>query len=585
MVQSFSRPPQRRLAKCPTGIRGLDDITYGGLPLGRPTLICGQAGCGKTLMAMEFLVRGALNEGEPGAFISLEESTDELAQNVASLGWDLDGLVAKGLLIVDHIHIERNQIEETGAYDLEALFVRIGYAIDRVGAKRVVLDTLETLFGSLSDTALVRSELRRLFLWLKSRGVTAIITAESGDNTLTRHGIEEYVSDCVLVLDQRIQQDMATRRLHIVKYRGSQHSSNEYPFLIESDGIVVLPLTSVDLDYGVSSERLSTGVERLDTMFDGHGIYRGSSVLISGTSGTGKSSLSAHFASASCQRGERCLYVAFEESARQIVRNMRSIGLDLEGFEQAELLKFHALRPTFYGLEMHLVKICQIVQEFEPKMVIFDPISSFSTTGMSHHVQSFLMRLVDFMKTRGITTVMTNLTVGGTDLETTDVGISSLMDVWLLLRDQETNGERNRLLFVLKARGIHHSNQVREFRMTSQGIEMLDAYLGADGVVTGTARLVRESQAQAEAQARQQAVERQQQAIERKRLLVQAQIQALQAQFESEKEDIERLIAQAQEDEKRLLDDQRSRARLRYADELDLAAGSVDTANQDRLTR
>ncbi|MBD0269573.1 MAG: circadian clock protein KaiC [Cyanobacteria bacterium Co-bin8] len=557
---------KRQLTKCPTGIRGLDEITYGGLPQGRPTLICGRAGCGKTLMAMEFLVRGA-EANEPGVFISLEESTDELAQNVASLGWDVDTLVAQKLLALDYIHIERTQIEETGDYDLEALFVRIGYAIDRIQAKRVVIDTLETLFGNLSDTALVRSELRRLFLWLKAKGVTAIITAESGDHSLTRHGIEEFVSDCVMVLDQRIQQDLSTRRLHIAKYRGSQHSSNEYPFLIESNGIVVLPLTSVELNYTVSSERISTGVKRLDGMLGGKGIYRGSSVLISGTSGTGKSSLSGHFAAASCSRGERCLYVAFEESANQIIRNMRSIGLDLETPQQSGLLKFHALRPTFYGLEMHLVKICQLVQDFEPKMVIFDPISSLTSAGLFHHIQSFLMRLVDFLKAQGISIVLTNLTTDGTPLESTDVGISSLMDTWLLLRDQETNGERNRLLFVLKSRGTHHSNQVREFRMTSQGIEMLDVYLGPDGIVTGTARLVKEAQAAAEAVARQQAIERKQDEIERKRLIMEAQIRALQAEFEAEKDDIDRLVEQAQQHESQLLQEQRSRAKYRYAED------------------
>ncbi|MBD2258525.1 circadian clock protein KaiC [Pseudanabaena sp. FACHB-2040] len=557
---------KRQLTKCPTGIRGLDEITYGGLPQGRPTLICGRAGCGKTLMAMEFLVRGA-EANEPGVFISLEESTDELAQNVASLGWDVDTLVAKKLLALDYIHIERTQIEETGDYDLEALFVRIGYAIDRIQAKRVVIDTLETLFGNLSNTALVRSELRRLFLWLKAKGVTAIITAESGDHSLTRHGIEEFVSDCVMVLDQRIQQDLSTRRLHIAKYRGSQHSSNEYPFLIESNGIVVLPLTSVELNYTVSSERISTGVKRLDGMLGGKGIYRGSSVLISGTSGTGKSSLSGHFAAASCSRGERCLYVAFEESANQIIRNMRSIGLDLETPQQSGLLKFHALRPTFYGLEMHLVKICQLVQDFEPKMVIFDPISSLTSAGLFHHIQSFLMRLVDFLKAQGISIVLTNLTTDGTPLESTDVGISSLMDTWLLLRDQETNGERNRLLFVLKSRGTHHSNQVREFRMTSQGIEMLDVYLGPDGIVTGTARLVKEAQAAAEAVARQQAIERKQHEIERKRLIMEAQIHALQAEFEAEKDDIDRLVEQAQQHESQLLQEQRSRAKYRYAED------------------
>lgn len=565
MVQSSSL--QRRLIKCPTGIRGLDDITYGGLPQGRPTLICGKAGCGKTLMATEFLVRGAIDLKEPGVFISLEESPDELTQNVASLGWNLDALIEKKLLVMDYIHIERTQLEETGAYDLEALFVRIGHAIDRINAKRIVIDTLETLFGSLSNAALVRSELRRLFLWLKSKGVTAIITAESGDNnTLTRHGIEEYVSDCVLVLDQRIQQDLSTRRLHIVKYRGSQHSSNEYPFLIESDGIVVLPLTSVGLDYTVSSERISTGVDRLDKMLDNQGIYRGSSTLISGTSGSGKSSLSAHFAKASCDRNERCLYIAFEESSNQIIRNMRSIGLNLETPMQEGLLKFHALRPTLYGLEMHLVKICQIVQDFQPKLVIFDPISSLNAAGLFHHIQSFLMRLVDFLKTQGITTVLTNLSSGGSALETTDVGISSLMDTWLLLRDQENSGERNRLLFVLKARGIHHSNQVREFRMSSQGIEMLDVYLGPDGIVTGTARRVREAEEASEALARQQALERKKHEIERKRLIMEARIQTLQAEFKAEEEDVERFFAQACQHEDQLLQEQQSRAELRYAD-------------------
>ncbi|HEY9877653.1 MAG TPA: circadian clock protein KaiC [Leptolyngbyaceae cyanobacterium] len=565
MVPSSSL--QKHLVKCPTGIRGLDDITYGGLPQGRPTLICGKAGCGKTLMAMEFLVRGAIDLGEPGVFISLEESPDELAQNVASLGWNLDELIEKKLLVMDYIHIERTQLEETGAYDLEALFVRIGHAIDRINAKRITIDTLETLFGSLSDTALVRSELRRLFLWLKAKGVTAIITAESGDSgSLTRHGIEEYVSDCVLVLDQRIEQDLSTRRLHIVKYRGSRHSSNEYPFLIEADGIVVLPLTSVELDYAVSSESISTGVERLDTMLGNQGIYRGSSTLISGTSGAGKSSLSAHFAKASCDRNERCLYVAFEESSNQIIRNMRSIGLDLETPKREGLLKFHALRPTLYGLEMHLVKICQLVQEFEPKLVIFDPISSLNAAGLFHHVQSFLMRLVDFLKSRGITIVLTNLTSGGSDLETTDIGISSLMDTWLLLRDQESGGERNRLLFVLKARGMHHSNQVREFRMTHRGIEILDVYLGSDGIVTGTARMVKEAEAAAEALARQQAIERKKYEIERKRLILEAQIQTLRAEFEAEEKNVENFIDQARQQENQLLQEQQSRAKLRYAD-------------------
>ena len=461
------------------------------------------------------------------------------------------------------MHIERSQFEETGIYDLEALFARIGYLIDQIDAKRVVLDTLETLFGSLSDAALVRAELRRLFQWLKSKGVTAIITAESGENTLTRHGTEEYVSDCVIVLDQRIQRDLSTRRLRIIKYRGSQHSSNEYPFLIESDGISVLPLTSATLEYAVPSEHRSTGVKELDQMLDGQGIFCGSSVLISGTAGTGKSSLASHFAAAACGRGERCLYFAFEESSSQIIRNMGSIGLQLQPFVDQGLLKFCAIRPTSFGLETHLVKLSQLVHDFQPKMVIFDPISGLIAAGQYHHVQSFLVRLVDFLKNQGITTVMTSLTVGGMALEATETGISSLMDVWLLLRDQEENGERNRLLYVLKARGIKHSNQVREFRLTDQGIELIEVYLGAGGIVTGTARAVQEAQEEADALVRQQAIARRQNEVERKRLIMEAQIKALKAEFEWEKEELDQAIQQAEAREQQLIYDQRKRAKLR----------------------
>ena len=529
-------------------------------------MIAGGAGCGKTLMAMEFLVRGATDYGEPGVFISFEESVHELVQNVASLGWDLKSLQADQLFALDYIHVERSQFQETGAYDLEALFARIGFAIDRIGANRVVLDTMETLFGNLSDAALVRAELRRLFLWLKSKGVTAIVTAESGENSLTRHGIEEYVSDCVIALDQRIVEDLSTRRLHIIKYRGSQHSSNEYPFLIEDDGIIVLPLTSATLDYDVTTEKLSTGVDQLDQMLGGGGIYQRSSVLISGTAGTGKSSLSAHLAKACCDRGESCLYIAFEESASQVIRNMASIGLDLETPRAQGLLKFFAMRPTSFGLEMHLVKISQLINQVQPQMVIFDPISGVLSAGQHHHVQSFLIRLVDFMKSQGITTIMTSLTSGGGPLETTEVGISSLMDVWLLLRDQETNGERNRLLYVLKARGINHSNQVREFKLTSQGIDLIDVYLGPSGVATGTARLVQEAKEAADAAARQQAIERRQHEIERKRLVLEAQMQALQAKFELEKNELEQMIQQDRERESQMLRERQERAKLRRAD-------------------
>ncbi len=565
--QKTTRLQKNQLLKCPTGIHGLDEITYGGLPQGRPTLVCGKAGSGKTLLAMEFLVRGATEYGEPGVFMAFEESVSELVQNVASLGWDLETLAQERKIKIDYVQIDRTEIEETGEYDLEALFIRLGYAIDSIKARRVVLDTLEVLFGGLENSGIVRAELRRLFLWLKEKGVTAIVTSESGDKSLTRHGLEEYVSDCVIRLDQRVEQELSTRRLQVVKYRGSRHGSNEFPFLIEQDGISVLPITSVGLEYDVSSERISSGIPRLDTMLGGSGFFRGSSILLSGTAGTGKSSLCAHFADATCRRGERCLYISFEESPNQIVRNMRSIGLSLETWMQKGFLKFQSLRPTFYGLEMHLVKLHQVLDEFQPTVVIIDPISNLENNGTDLQVKSFLMRLIDLLKTNQITSFFTSLISGGAALEHTEQGVSSLMDTWLMLRDQEINGERNRLLYILKSRGTNHSNQVREFRLSNTGVQLLDVYVGPGGVLTGTARSVQEAQEKAAALVRRQEIERKLREIERKRLMMEAQVAALEADFESEKEEIEQIIQQETMKEKSLLEDERERARLRYADE------------------
>src|SRR4051812_23347799 len=319
-----------QLRKARTGIEGFDEVTGGGLPAGRPAVICGSAGCGKTLFAMEFLVRGAIDFGEPGVFVAFEETEDDLIKNVRSLGFDLNDLVEKQLLAIDHIRIERSEIEEAGEFDLEGLFVRLGLAIDSIGAKRVVLDTLEALFSGFTNHAILRAELRRLFLWLKERGVTAVITAERGEGQLTRQGMEEYVSDCVILLDHRVSDQLSTRRLRIVKYRGSSHGTNEYPFLIDSDGISVIPITSLKLEFSAPNEFVSTGSAGIDAMLGGKGVYRNSTVLVSGTTGSGKSSIAAHFVSAACARGERCLYFAFEESPGQILRNMRSIGIDLE---------------------------------------------------------------------------------------------------------------------------------------------------------------------------------------------------------------------------------------------------------------
>ena len=462
------------IQKTATGIQGLDEITGGGLPRGRPTLVCGGAGCGKTLLATEFLVRGATDFDEAGVFMAFEETATELGQNVRSLGFDLEALIRDKKLLIDHVHLERSEIEETGDYDLEGLFVRLGHAIAAVNAKRVVLDTLESLFSGLSNDAVLRSELRRLFRWLKERGVTAIITGEKGEGALTRHGLEEYVSDCVILLDHRVTEQLSTRRLRIVKYRGSMHGTNEFPFLIEDHGISVLPITSAKLDHEAPTERVSTGITRLDAMLGGKGYYRGGSILISGTAGTGKTSIAAHFAAACCARDEKCSYFAFEESPKQLVRNMRSIGLDLQPWIDNKLLQLHSARPSLHGLEMHLAVLHKAIRDFRPRGVVIDPISNFTVAGPSNESQAMLTRLVDFLKAEQITAVFTSLVGGMATLEVVDVGISSIIDTWLLVRDLEMNGERNRALYLLKSRGMAHSNQVREFLLTDHGVELAE---------------------------------------------------------------------------------------------------------------
>ncbi len=478
----------KAIRKASTGIQGLDEITGGGLPAGRPTLICGGPGCGKSLFSMEFLVRGATEMGERGVFFAFEERASELEENVASLGFDLRKLQRQKKLALDHIQIDRHEIEETGEYDLDGLFIRLNFAIDSIGAKRVVLDTIENLFAGLKDQAIVRSELRRLFHWLKDKGVTAIITAEKGEGSLTRHGLEEYVSDCVILLDNRVIDEVSTRRLRVIKYRGSSHGANEYPFLIEEGGISVLPITSLRLEKSVSLGRVSSGIPSLDEMLGKKGFYRGSSILVSGTSGTGKSSIAAHFVNAACERGERAIFFAYEESPQQIIRNMKSIGLHLDRFLKKNLLQFHSSHSTESGLEMHLVKIHKVVIQFKPKVVVIDPITNMVNVGRVTEVKLTLMRIIDFLTSEGITVMCTALVLPSMEYKA-DEGISSLVDSWIQVRDLELNGERNKTLYILKSRGMAHSNQVREFQITDKGVQLVDIFIGAEGVLTGSARL------------------------------------------------------------------------------------------------
>jgi circadian clock protein KaiC len=536
------------------------------LPKGRPTLVCGAAGCGKTLFAMEFLLRGAEQFGEHGVFMAFEETEQDLAENVRSLGFDLDKMVADHKISVDHVRVERSEIEETGDYDLEGLFLRLGLAIDSVGAKRVVLDTLESLFGGFTNEALLRAELRRLFRWLKDKGVTAIITGERGEGQLTRQGLEEYVSDCVILLDHRVKEQVSTRRLRIVKYRGSTHGTNEYPFLIDEDGIHVLPLSSLHLNHPASSERISSGIPRLDAMLGGEGYYRGSSILISGTAGTGKTSLSAHFADATCRRGERCLYLAFEESPAQLTRNMKSIGVDLAPWIEKGLLRLESSRPTLHGIEMHLATIHKVVNNFKPQVVIIDPISNFSNAGTAAEAEAMLLRLIDFLKSRQITAMFVHLTAGGNAWEKTDVGVSSLTDTWILLRDIELAGERNRGLYVLKSRGMKHSNQIREFIVTSEGIKLEDVYVGAEGVLTGSMRAAQEDREKAALQARAQEFERKQRDLARRRAVLEAQITALRAEFEAAEEESKTVAEQDRTREQQIAENRSAAALRRGAD-------------------
>jgi circadian clock protein KaiC len=536
-----SAPRLAALPKSPTGIMGLDEVTQGGLPRGRPSLVCGPAGCGKTLLAMEFLVRGIMQFGEPGVFVAFEETRDDLVANVASMGFDLAKFEADGMLVVDHVSVVPNEMMETGAWDLEALFIRFGASIDAVGAKRVVIDTIETLFGAFKDTATLRSELRRLFLWLKARGVTAVITGERGGGTLTRHGIEEYVSDCVIVLDHLVTEQTSVRRLRVLKYRGSLHGTNQYPFLIGEHGVSVQPITSLGLQHGVSTERISTGVPRLDLMLGGQGPYRGSSVLVSGTAGTGKSTLAAQFCDAACARGERAIYFAFEESQDQIIRNMASVGMSLGVWVEQGLLQFRCVRPSLFGLEAHLSAMQTEVEKFTPSVVILDPISDLMGVGTGHDVSSMLTRQVDFLKGKGVTAMYTSLGSEGQG-EPTDHLIASLIDTWLFVRTLEGNGEHNRALSVLKSRGMAHSNQVREFLITDRGVELADVFVGPQGVLTGSARAAQEARERSDAVKREEDLEQRRANLERERQSVEAKVAVLWREFEDEANAVDRLL-------------------------------------------
>ncbi len=564
-----------QIPKTLTGIKGLDEITGGGVPTGRPTLVCGEAGCGKTLLSIEFIVRGVMEFNEPGVFLAFEENADELAMNVASLGFDLKQMQKDKKLKVDHVHIDRSEIEETGEYDLDGLFIRLGYAIDSIGAKRVVLDTLENLFAGLSNQAVLRTELRRLFGWLKEKGVTTIITGERGDGpSLTRQGLEEYVSDCVILLDHRVINQISTRRLRIVKYRGTVHGTNEYPFLIDGEGISVLPVTSLKLEKEASTERVSSGIPALDKMLGGRGFYKGGSILVSGTAGTGKTSIASYFANECCNKKKRCLYFAFEESPKQIIRNMRSINLDLQKHVDSGLLEFQASRPTLHGLEQHLVAIHKDINRFKPDVVVLDPITNLITIGSVGEVKSMLIRLIDFLQDEQITVMFTALSLNTIVNEQTDEGVSSLVDSWLMVRDIEFNGERNRGMYIMKSRGMKHSNQVREFVITDSGIDLVEVYLGPAGILTGSAREAQMLHERAGSVLRTNAMDMKNREVDRKRRVLEARIASLQSEFESAEEELNKIYIEEELVKKITEDNRNEMTRLRRGED-EVAANKV----------
>ena len=558
-------PTRGSLPKCPTGIRGLDEITMGGLPRGRPTLICGGAGCGKTLLAAEFLVRGITEFGEPGVFMVFEETAQDLIANVASLGFELDRLVAEGKLYIDYVRVERHEIEETGEYDLDGLFIRLAYAIQKVGAKRVALDTIEMLFGGLQNPLILRAELRRLLQWLKDQGVTAVVTAERAEKAMTRHGLEEYVSDCVIMLDHRVDSQVSTRRLRIVKYRGSVHGTNEYPFLIDESGFTVVPITSSSVDHPASEERVPSGIAGLDEMLGGAGFFRGATILFSGTAGTGKTTAAAYFADATCRQGERTLYFAFEESPAQIARNLRSIGLNLQPHVDAGVLRFYAARPTLRGIEAHLAQVLRAIEQFDPSAVIVDSITALLGNAATVDVRALVIRLIDALKARGTTTIFTTLTRADEGSpELTEVGISSLVDTWLLLRDMEQNGERNRGMHILKSRGMAHSNQIREFMITAKGVSLVPVYLGPEGLLTGSSRLQQEARARLQHAERAAELERKRRRLEQKRAAVTSQIATLRAELEADAEEFEATLEGEASREQRAREAEADIAQSRY---------------------
>jgi circadian clock protein KaiC len=558
----------KEIPKAPTGIKGFDEITFGGLPRGRPTLVAGGAGSGKTMFCMEFIVHGAVEYDEPGVYVSFEENVSDLKKNFRSLGYDLDKLIKDKKVLLDHVFIERSMIEETGEYDLEALFIRLGYAIDSIGAKRVALDTIEVLFAGLQNQAIVRSELLRLFRWMKDRGITAMVTGERGVNTLTRYGLEEYIADCVISLDARVMEQLTTRRLRIIKYRGSSHGADEYPFLIGKEGITIFPITSIKTDYEISKERVSTGIPRMDMMFGGSssGYFKGSSILVSGTAGTGKTSFAAYFVNSACERGEKCLYFAFEETQGQIIRNMESIGLDLGQWVKKGLLKFHITRPALYGLETHLVMMEDDIKKFDPGNVVIDPITDFSAVGGGREVKSMLTRLNDMMKSRGINVFFTDLVRGDILPEAPEMYISSLIDTWIMLRNFEHNGERNRGLTILKSRGMAHSNQIKEFLITNNGIDLLDPYIGPAGVLMGSAKQVQEAVDQAALLEAQRKIDYKQALLTEMHREARAKQEAIKAEYTAKENEMALEIEEVRQDMDRMMKERESMASARKSD-------------------
>ena len=530
-----------------TGVKGLDDVLGGGIPQGHAMLLVGKPGTGKSILSMEYLLHGIELHKENGVYISFEESEKQIISNAASFGWKFEEMVKKNKLAISYIDMQPEQMRTVGDYDLSALILRVKGAIKKVNARRVVIDGINNLLSTFDDERIIRSDLLRLIREIKEVNATIFITGERGHDSWSKMGFEEYLADGLMHLDNRTDGNYQTREIQVVKCRGINHYTGKSPFIINSEGMSIRPLITADFDYKVLKSRVSTGIADIDNMLGGKGLYRGSTVYITGPSGAGKTSISSSFANGACSRGERALFLAFEESSDQIIRNMKSIGLSLDKWVNEKLLYFYTARATTNSLEGHLDNIMTMVREVEPTCVVLDPISAFRPIANENETKLMLIRLNDYLRARKITTVFTALSSDGEYSEHADVQLSSIADTWIVVRIMDYKGERNNVMQLMKSRGMSHSRQMKEMYFTGNGLKLQNVYQGPEGVLTGAARIGQEKYEKLKEARNVIEIDKNRKKIERKKSLLEASIEALKHEYEEELEALHAAIEEAEE--------------------------------------